>query len=92
MDGTLIINDDEISKELNKYFLFVFSQEESDRDLEPVQICKGQEVDKLSDIVVSREVVSREIDRLMKTKSPEGTIFFRGFLRNVEKSSLNPLR
>ena len=48
----------------------VFSQEESDRELEPVQIFRGYEVDKLSNIVISREVVSREIDRLKKTKFP----------------------
>ena len=66
----MIINGEKISKELNKYFLSVFSQEESDRELEPVQIFRGQEVDKLSDIVISKEVVSREIDRLKKTKSP----------------------
>ena len=33
MDGSLIVNDGKISKELNKYFLSVFSQEESDREL-----------------------------------------------------------
>ena len=67
MDGNLIENGEEISKELNKYFLSVFSQEESDRELEPVQIFRGQKVDKLSDIVISREVISREIYRLKKT-------------------------
>ena len=45
MDGSLIENGEEIGKEFNKY-LSVFSQEESDRKLEPVQIFKGQEVDK----------------------------------------------
>ena len=38
MDGSLIENGEEISKELNKYFLFVFSQKESDRELELIQI------------------------------------------------------
>ena len=41
MDGSLIKNGEEISKELNKYFLCVFSQEESGRELEPVQIFRG---------------------------------------------------
>ena len=36
MDGSLIENGEKISKELNKYFLSVFSHEESDRELEPV--------------------------------------------------------
>ena len=64
MDGSLVENGEEISKELNKYFLSVFSQEESNREMELVQIFSGKEVDKLSDIVISREVVSREINRL----------------------------
>ena len=41
MEGSLIENGEEISKELNKYFLSVFSQEELDRELEPVQIFRG---------------------------------------------------
>ena len=71
MDGSLIEKGEKISKEFNKYFLSVFSQEESDRELEPVQIFRGQDVDKLSDIVIRKEVISREIDRLKKTKSSE---------------------
>ena len=41
MDGSLIENGEEITKELNEYFLSVFSQKESDRELEPVQILRG---------------------------------------------------
>ena len=44
MDGSLIENGEEISMKLNKYFLSVFSQEESDKELETVQIFRGQEV------------------------------------------------
>ena len=66
----MIENGEEISKELNKHFSSVFSQEESDRELQPVQMFRGQEVDKLSEIVISREVVNRQIDRFKKTKSP----------------------
>ena len=88
----MIENGEEINKELNKYFLSVFSQQESDRELEPVQIIRGQEVDKLSDIVIRREVISKEIDRLKRLNLQGQTTFFRGFLGNVEKNSLNPLR
>ena len=57
MDGRLIENGEEISKELNKYFLFVFSKEESGREQEPVQIFRGQEIDKLSEIVIGEVVI-----------------------------------
>ena len=91
MDGSLIINGEEISMELNKYFLSVFSQEESDRELEPVQIFMSQEVDKLSDIVISREVVSREIDRLKKTKSPGSDDIFLRILKECREEFVEPI-
>ena len=62
MDGSLIENGEDISKKLNKYFLSIFPQEESGRELEPVQIFRRQEADKLSEIAISREVVSKEIN------------------------------
>ena len=59
MDSSWIENSDKISKELNKYFLPVFSQEETAREQEPVQIFRGQELDKLNDIIIRRKVISR---------------------------------
>ena len=85
MDGSLIKDGDEISKELNKYFLSVFSQKESDRELEPVQIFRGQEVEKLSDIVICREVISKEINRLQKTKSPGPDDIFQKILKECRE-------
>ena len=91
MDGSLIENSDEISKELNKHFLSIFSQEESDRELEPVQIFRGQEVDKLSEIVISREVVSKGIDRLKKTKSPGPDDIFPRILKECRGELVEPI-
>ena len=91
MDGRLIENYKEISKELNKYFLSVFSQEESERELEPVQIFRRQEVDKLSDIVINREVISREIDRFKKTKSPGPDVIFPRILKECREELVEPI-
>ena len=91
MDGRLIENGEEISKELKKYFLSVFSQEESGREPEPVQIFKGQEDDKLSEIVIIREVVSREIDRLKKTKSPRPDDIFPRILTECREELIEPI-
>ena len=63
----------------------VFSKEESGRELEPVQIFRGQEVDKLSEIVMSREVVSKEIERLKRTKSPGRDDIFPKILRECRE-------
>ena len=67
----------------------IFSQEESGRELEPVQIVRGQEVDKLSEI--SREVVSKEIDRLKKTKSPGPDNIFPSILRECREELIEPI-
>ena len=59
--------------------------------LEPVQIFRGQEVDKLSEIVISREVVSKEIDRLKKTKSPGPDDIFPRILRECREELVEPI-
>ena len=69
MDGNLIVTGEEISKELNKYFLSVFNKEEN-RMPEPGQVFGGRKDEKLKDRVISKVIVSKEIDRLKKTKSP----------------------
>ena len=90
MDGSLIENGEEISKELNKY-LSVFSQEKSDRELEPVQIFREQEINKLNNIVIRREVISREIDRLKKTKSSGLDDIFPRILKECREELVQPI-
>ena len=63
-----------------------------DRELQPEHIFRRQEVDKLSDTVISRLLFSKEVDRLKKTKFQGPDDIFRGFLRNEEMSSVNPSR
>ena len=70
IDGNLIDNGEKISKELNKYFLSVFNKEGENKVPEPEQVFRGREDDKLIDIAISKVMVSKEIDRLKKTKSP----------------------
>ena len=60
------------------------------RELEPVQIFRGQEVDKLTEIAISREVVSKEIDRL-KTKSPWPDDIFPRILRECREEFVEPI-
>ena len=73
---------------LNNHFLSVFSQEGLDRELKQEQMFRGQEVDRLSDIGINREIVSKEIDSLKKTKSPgPGDIFPRILKKGREELS-----
>ena len=91
MDGRLIENGEKISKELNKYFLSVFSKEESGRELVSVQTFKRQELDKLSEIAISREVDSKEMDRLQKTKSPGPDDIFPRILMECREELVEPI-
>ena len=48
-------------------------------------------VDKLSDIVIRREVISREIDRLKKTKSPGPDNIFPRILKECREELVEPI-
>ena len=91
MDGRLIEHGEEISKELNEYFLSVFSKVELGREMESIQIFRGQEVDKLSEIVISREVVSKEIDKLKKIKNPGPDDIFPRILKECREELVEPI-
>ena len=91
MDGSLIDTGEEICKQLNNYFLTVFSSEETDRELVPEQIFQGQEAEELSDILISREIVSWEIDRLKKTKSPGPDDIFPRILKECREELSEPI-
>ena len=89
MDGSLIEKGEEISKELNNYFLSVFTQEEPDGELELEQILRGQEAEKLNDIYIGREMVRKEIDKLKKTKSPGPDDIFPRILKECREQQLD---
>ncbi len=91
MDGRLIDKGEEISKELNNYFLSVFSQEEPDREVEVEHIIRGEEDEKLSDVGISREIVRKEIDRLKKTKSPGPDDIFPRTLKECKEELSEPI-
>ena len=91
MDGRLIDKGEEISKELNNYFLSVFPQEEPDREVALEQIFRGQEDEELSDTGISREIVRKEIDRLKKTKSPGPDNIFPRILKECKEELSEPL-
>ena len=90
-DGRLIDDSQEISKELNSYFLSVFSEEGDEREPEPEQVYRGQELHKLSDIFISKEIVSKEIDKLKKTKSPGPDDIFPRVLKECKEELSEPI-
>ena len=90
-DGTLIDNDEEISKELNNYFVSVFTQEEPGREVRLDQIFRGQEDEALTNINISREMVGKEIDRLKKTKSPGPDDIFPRVIKECKEELIDPI-
>ena len=59
------------------------------RELELVQIFRRQEIDKLSEIVISREVLSK--DRLKKTKFLGPDDIFPRILREYREELVEPI-
>ncbi len=59
-----------MSEVLNRYILTVFTKERLDEIPQGEQIYRGEEVEGLKDINVSREIVIRQINRLKATKCP----------------------
>ena len=90
INGSLIENGEEISRELNNYFLSVFSQE-ADEELEPEQIFRGIENNKLTDIGISKEIVCKEIGRLKKNKSPGPDDIFPRIIKECREVLSEPL-
>ena len=90
INGSMIENGEEISRELNNYFLSVFSQE-VDEELEPEQIFRGLENNKLTDIGISKEIVCKEIGRLKKNKSPGPDDIFPRIIKECREVLSEPL-
>ena len=69
-DGELVNSGEEMSKIMNEYFLTVFTQETVQDVPEAEQVFNGEENDKLVDIIITKDIVEQEIDKLKKFKSP----------------------
>ncbi len=66
---SLIDTDEEMSEALNRYFLTVLTKERLDDIPQGEQIYKGEAVEGLTGINLSRGIMIRQIDRLKTDKS-----------------------
>ena len=69
-EGDVEETDEGMSRMLNEYFLSVFTKENFESVPQVTQVFKGREDEKLKDVIIAREDILKEIDKLKKTKSP----------------------
>ncbi len=68
--GEIIESGEEMSTLLNDYFLSVFTTENQDIIPTGEEVFQGEDNEKLRDVIITRQVVQKEIDKLKKNKSP----------------------
>ncbi len=68
--GGIIESGEEMSNLLNDYFLSVLTKKNQDTIPAGEEVFQGEDNEKLRDIIITRQVVQKEIERLKKNKSP----------------------
>ncbi len=68
--GEIIDSGEEMSNLLNDYFLSVFTRENLDTVPTGEEVFQGEDKEKLRDVVITRQVIQKEIEKLKKNKSP----------------------
>ncbi len=68
--GEIIESGEEINNLLNDYFLSVFTRENQDTIPTGEEVFQGEYNDQLRDLIITRQLVQKEIQKLKKKKSP----------------------
>ena len=89
--GELTDNDGEMSNNLNKYFSTVFTTENLNMIPEAPTLFRDSEENKLSEIVVTSNDVSKQIDKLKPNKSPGPDEIFARVLKECKEELSMPL-
>ncbi len=74
----------EMSNLLNDYFLSVFTRENQDT-------IAGEDDEKLRDVIITRQVVQKEIEKLNKNKSPGPDEIYPRVLKECKEAPSGPL-
>ena len=77
--GEIIESGEDMCKLLNDYFLSVFTRENQDTIPVREEVFQGEDNEKLRDVIITRQVVQKEIEKLKKNKSPGPDKCIRGF-------------
>ncbi len=79
-----------MSKLLNDYFLSVFTRE--NQDTIPVgEVFQGEDNEKLRDVIITRQVVQKEIEKLKKNKSQGPDKIYPRMLKECKEILSGPL-
>ena len=87
----IVDTDEGMSRLLNEYFLSVFTKENVDNIPQATPAFKGREDEKLKDILISREIILKEIDKLKKFKSPGPDGIFPRVIKECKDIVADPL-
>ena len=80
-----------MSNLLHDYFLSVFTKEIQDTIPAGEEVFQGEDDEKLRDIVTTRQVVEKEIEKIKKNKSPGPDQIYIGVLKECKEALSGPL-
>lgn len=83
--GEMVTKEEEIAEVLNDYFSTVFTEENTQNIPDPEKMFKGEDKDRIIDIVITKEIVEEQLKNLRINKSPGIDSMHPMFLREVRK-------
>ena len=89
--GEIIESGEDMSKLLNDYFLLVFTRENQDTIPVREEVFQGEDNEKLRDVIITRQVVQKEIEKLKKNKSPGPDKVYPRILKECKEILSGPL-
>ena len=89
--GEIIESGEDMCKLLNDYFLSVFTRENQDTIPVREEVFQGEDNEKLRDVIITRQVVQKEIEKLKKNKSPGPDKVYPRILKECKEILSGPL-
>ncbi|WP_435350965.1 hypothetical protein, partial [Klebsiella pneumoniae] len=80
-----------MSNLLNDYFLSVFTRENQDTIPAGEEVFQGEDNEKLRDVIITRQVVQKEIENLKKNKSPGPDEVYPRILKECKEALSGPI-
>ena len=90
-NGELVSDRDSMAGMLNDFFLSVFTQEDTLNIPEVSMIFRGNDEEKLKDILITKEIVTKEIDKIKSSKAPGPDEVFPRILKECKDVLSEPL-
>ncbi len=89
--GETIESGEDMSKLLNNYSLSVFTRENQDTIPVGEKVFQGEDNEKLRDVIITRQAVQKEIEKLKENKSPGPDKVYPRILKECKEILSGPL-